>query len=142
MTSFSHRQKLKLVKFSARDIFIHCKMIGSKNCLNHSCYCCCLCMSDLRIFDISNTQKRLQTPIFGWPFFSCDCSSDFHFHNLFSFSFALIVHQDLAIMMGERDHCAKPSLAHPKDSHWRKNLDCDGQFISCSLIHSFINESL
>ena len=45
-------------------------------------------------------------------------------------------------MMGESDHCAKPSSAHPKDSQWGKGLDsvvvnpCVND-VSCALNHSF-----
>lgn len=38
--------------------------------------------------------------------------------DLLSSSAAYFFHQDFSLMMGESDHDAKGSPAHPKDCHW------------------------
>ena len=43
--------------------------------------------------------------------------------DLFRSTVAFIFYQDPVLMMGESDHCTKPSPAHPKDSQWGLGLD-------------------
>lgn len=55
--------------------------------------------------------------------------------DLVTSSVAFIFHQDLLLMMGELDHCAKASPNHPRESQWDEGLDsvaspC-GKIVSC-----------
>ncbi len=72
-------------------------------------------------------KKKSHTRKFRWTAFSFDYgmhSPWHHFdkllqcHYIYSHPVALIFRQDLVLVMGESDRCAKSSPAHPKDSQW------------------------